>query len=136
MAFDACDNDAAKPAQCLRIDDVKGQAFMAETIQDFDDGTTQHLIGAHTVGTGSPGWLLSFVQILQNSFADGRLGADDGADRLHFLALSVVGDVGNQGHMLAPFFAHFVSGSFTASCCYFGWLSLSSILLEVKTCQH
>lgn len=40
------------------------------------------------------------------------LGIDDGADRLQFLTLGVVGDVGHQGHLSVPFFAHFVLGFF------------------------
>jgi hypothetical protein len=106
--------DAAKPAQGLRIDDVKSQLFIGEAVENFHDGTAHHLVGTHAVGTGMPQRCLVFIQILQNVFTDGRLRVNDGADRLQLLALGMIHDVGHQSHLFLPFFAHFVSGSFSA----------------------
>ena len=108
------DTNAAKPAQGLRIDNVKGQRIVGEAIKDFNDwhSAVQHLIGAHTVCTGSSRLCFTPVQILQNTFADGRLEIDDGADRLQFLGLGGGHDVGHQSHLSLPSFAHFVIGTF------------------------
>jgi hypothetical protein len=38
--------DTAEPSQALQINDVKGQSFTSEFKKNFDNGTSQHLIGA------------------------------------------------------------------------------------------
>lgn len=108
------DTDAAKPAYRMRIDDMKGQLLIGEVEKNFHDGTSQDLLSAHAVCTASPQLLFASVQILQNAFADGRFGINDGTDRLQLLVLGMIFDVGHQGHLFLPLFAHFTTGSFSA----------------------
>jgi len=61
-----CDANPAKPAQAMRIDDMKGQFLIGEVEQNLDDSASQHLVGTHAVCTGSPGLCFASIQILQN----------------------------------------------------------------------
>jgi hypothetical protein len=45
--------------------------------------------------------------------ADGRVCIDDAADHFQLLALGMIENVGHQRHLFWPFFAHFVTGSFS-----------------------
>jgi hypothetical protein len=104
--------DAAEPAQALRIDDVKGQLFVGETEQNFDDHAAQDLLGAHAFCTCALGLGFAPVQILKNMVTDDRICIDDGADYFQLPALGMIENVGHQWHLFLPFFAHFVDSSF------------------------
>ncbi|MFX0090964.1 MAG: hypothetical protein ACFFBD_04310 [Candidatus Hodarchaeota archaeon] len=105
--------DTAESAQTLRVDDVKGQFFIRKAKKDFNDQTTQHLLGTHTLGAGTLGLGFTFVQVLQNIATDGRICINDAADYFKLFALGMIKYVGHQGHLFLPFFAHFVTGSFS-----------------------
>jgi hypothetical protein len=104
--------DATKPTQAVRIDDVKGQLFIRKTEKNFDHDTAQYLVSAHPFGTGTLGLRLSSVQVLQNATTDDRVFINDAADHFQLLALRVIKDVGHEGHLFLPVFAHFVTASF------------------------
>ena len=105
--------DATKPAQALRVDDVKSQLLVSETEKDLDDNTAQHLFGTHALGAGTLGLGLALAEILQNIIADGRVCIDDAADHFQLFALGMIENVRHQGHLFLPFFAHFVIRSFS-----------------------
>ena len=46
--------------------------------------------------------------------ADVRAFIDDTADHFQLLALGMIENVGHQRHLFWPFFAYFVTGSFSA----------------------
>jgi hypothetical protein len=117
-------SDTAKPAQRLRINDMKGQLFISEIEEDFHDSATQNLLSAHSICPTSSRHHLAPVQVLQDKIVNGMLVVNDGADRFQFLALGVIHYVGHQGHLILPFFAHFTAGSLLAfvvilDCCRF-----------------
>ena len=105
--------DTAKPPEALRIDNMKGQFLVCESKKNSDNGTSEHLIGAHTLCPSTLSHGLAFAQILQKTVTNDRVSIDDAADYFQLLALLMIKNMGHQGYLFLPFFAHFVVGSFS-----------------------
>jgi hypothetical protein len=71
------------------------------------------LFGAHALGTGALGFGPALVQILQKLLVNGSVFIDDAANHFQLFALRIVENGGYQRHLFWPFFAHFVTGSFS-----------------------
>ena len=99
--------DAAEPTQALRVYDMKGKLFVSKCKKSFGDGTAQHLIGTHALGSGTMAQGFVLVQILQYMPTDGRVGIDDVADDFQLFALRMIENVRHQRHLFLIFFAHF-----------------------------
>jgi hypothetical protein len=106
------DSNTAKPSDALGIHDMKGKVFVTEAEESFNHGAAKNLIGTHPLCADALGYRLSLIQILQNMPTNGRVAVDDVADHRELLALYVILNVGHEGHLFLPFFAHFVLRSF------------------------
>jgi hypothetical protein len=58
-----------------------------------------HLIGTHAVGTSPVSNILSFVEILKNTIANGRVGVNDVAIGFLFFARDVVSNFRHQRYL-------------------------------------
>jgi hypothetical protein len=92
---------------------MEGQIFIRKIVQGFDNGTSQYLLGTHTIGPIAMGDIFSHIQILQNPVADDWISTNDVADDFQLFALCMVCYLGHQGHLLLPFFAHFGADPFS-----------------------
>ena len=102
------DADAAKNPDALTVDQVKRQLLVAEAEESHDHGRPQHLLGAHAFGPSTAIAGFPLAKILQHKVDGDRFTVQDGRDGLQLLGLDVAGDLGHQGHLTLPFFAHFV----------------------------
>ena len=73
----------------MRIDHVKCQFLICEAGKNFNDSAAQDLIGTHAIGSITMGnilplFLTSSIQILQNPFANDRVGVDAADDYDYF----------------------------------------------------
>jgi hypothetical protein len=109
----AGDSDTAEPPEAQRIHDMEGKCFVTEIEKGFYYSTTQNLISAHAICAGSFEHQFTLIQILQNMLTDGRIALDDAADHHQLLVLFVILNVGHEGHLFLPYFAHFVLCSFS-----------------------
>jgi hypothetical protein len=103
-----CNSDMAEPPLALRFNDMKGQLFICEPKKNFDNGTSQHPISAQALCSSTLNFGLAFVQTLQKTIADDTVCINDAADYFQLLALSMIKNMGHQGYLFLPIFAHFV----------------------------
>ena len=114
----------------------RGMMERALNPQLLDNGTSQHLIGAHTLCPGALRLNFAFIQILQDMATNDRGVIEDLADRLDLLVLSMILNVRHQGHLFLPFFAHFMTGSFSAFVVILVCYNFPILSQVVVKCQH
>ena len=68
--------------------------------KDIDNGTAQHLIGTHAVGTLPMCNIFPLIEILKNTIANGRVGANDVAVGFQFFAIGVVRNLRHQRYLV------------------------------------
>jgi hypothetical protein len=103
-----CNSDTAEPPLALRINDMNGQLFICVPNKIFDNGTSKHMISAHALCSSALSFGLAFVLTLQKTTADDTVGINDAADYFQLLALRMIKNMGHQGYLFSPIFAHFV----------------------------